>query len=90
MTEIPTPSLPAKFQFERIGRATALRSFARYMSLAKNSVKFLRGVGLGCSVLARCRFRKSAQFLQGVGLGLYRKEVGLGSAVPMRGLFGVT
>jgi hypothetical protein len=35
MTEIPTPSLPAKFQFERIGRATALRSFARYMSLQK-------------------------------------------------------
>ena len=28
--------------------------------------------------------------LQGVGLGLYRKEVGLGSAVPMGGLPGVT
>jgi hypothetical protein len=38
----------------------------------------LRGIGLGCSVLAGCRFRKSAQFLQGVGLGLYRKEAGLG------------
>jgi hypothetical protein len=35
MTEIPTPSLPVKFQFERIGRATALRSFARYMGQQK-------------------------------------------------------
>jgi hypothetical protein len=35
MTEIPTPSLPAKFQFERIGQATALRSFARYMGQQK-------------------------------------------------------
>jgi hypothetical protein len=35
MSQISTPDLPAKFQFERIGRATALRSFARYMSLQK-------------------------------------------------------
>jgi hypothetical protein len=35
MTEIPTPSLPVKFQFERIGQATALRSFARYMGQQK-------------------------------------------------------
>ena len=35
MTEIPTPNLPAKFQFERIGRATALRSFAKYLGRQK-------------------------------------------------------
>jgi len=35
MTEIPTPNLPAKFQFERIGQATAMRSFARYLGQQK-------------------------------------------------------